>query len=78
MTLYEDIKEALLSRHIITFAAAVEAVFTGDRGEIYTMNIQLEGDKMSRWARKMLEGADTKQEISDRIAMGALRSNMGS
>jgi len=73
---YNEIKEALLSRHITTYAAAAEAFFSANKGEIYTLDLQLAGDKLTRWANKMIDGAETRQDICERMAMGALRAYM--
>ena len=52
---YDDIKQALLGRHTMTFAAAAEAFFTADKGEILNIPVQQAGDKLIRWLDKMTE-----------------------
>ena len=73
---YDEIKEALLNRHVTTYAAAAEAFFSTDKGVIYNMEGQLAGYKMARWVTKMMDGAETTQDKAERVAMGALRANM--
>ena len=43
-TEYEDIKQALLGRHVMTYAAAAEALFSADKGELLNGQIQQVGD----------------------------------
>ena len=73
---YDDIKKALLNRHVMTYAAAAEAFFTADKGELLNIPVQQAGDKLIRWIDKMMEGAETDRNKKERIAMGALRSYM--
>ena len=65
-----------MNRHVTTYAAAAEEFYSADKGDIYIIHVQLAGDKMTRWALKMMEGADTNQHRAERMTMGALRSGM--
>ena len=40
---YEEIKEALLSRHITTYASVADTFITGNKGEIYNIDVQQGG-----------------------------------
>ena len=73
---YEVIKQALLNRHTTTFAAAAEAFFTADKGQLLSLQPQEMGDKLARWIGKMGEGTTTMRQLCDRIVMEAMRSHM--
>ena len=45
---YDDIKQALLNRHVMTYAAAAKAFFTADKGELLNTPVQQAGDKLIR------------------------------
>ena len=72
---FDDIKRALLGCTAMTFAAAAEAVFTADKGEILNIPSRQAGDKLVRWIEKMAEGTETNRQIFDRIAMGVIKSH---
>ena len=73
---YDDIKQALLGRQVMTFASAAEAFFSADNKELLKETLQHSGDKMIRWLEKMTEGAETDRVKFERITMRALRSYM--
>ena len=73
---YDDIKRALIGCTTMTFAAAAEAVFTADKGNLLALPSRQAGEKLVRWLEKMTEGAETNRQIYDRIAMGIIRSHM--
>ena len=75
-TKYDKIKDALLSRHVTTYAAAAEAFFSANNGEMYKIELQVARDKIARWADIMIKGVETRHDICERMAMGALRSNI--
>ena len=52
---YEDIKQALPNRKTTTFAAAAEAFFTADKGQLLNLQLQGMGDKLAMWIGKMGE-----------------------
>ena len=73
---YDEIKTALLGCTTMTFAAAAEAVFTADKGNLLNLPTRQADDKLVRWLEKMTEGTDTNQQFCDGIAMGVLKSHM--
>ena len=73
---YDDIKRALLGCTTMTFAAAAEAVFTADEGNLLNIPSRQAGDKLVSWLQKMTEGMETNRQFCDRVAMGVIRSHM--
>ena len=73
---FDDIKGTLLGYTTMTFAAAAEAFFTADKGNLLTLPTRQAGDKLVRWLEKMAERTETNRQIFDRLAMGAIRSHM--
>ena len=73
---FNDIKGALLGCTTMTFAAAAEACFTADKGNLLTLPTRQAGDKLVRWLENMAEGTAINRQIFDRLAMGAIRSHM--
>ena len=73
---YDEIKIALLGCTTMTFAAAAEAVFTADKGNLLNLPTRQAGDKLGRWLEKVTEGTATNRQFCNRIAMGVLMSHM--
>ena len=49
----------------MTFAAAAEAFFTADKGNLITLPTRQAGDKLVRWLEKMAEGMETDRFLID-------------
>ena len=73
---YDDIRAALLGCTAMTFGAAAEAFFSADRGKLTQISLRQAADKLTRWASKMTQEAEEKQEIIECMTVGALRAMM--
>ena len=71
---YDEIKEALLSRNIMSHAAAAEAYYSLDSKELLNLPMAQVFSKLDRWLIKIGEGAETEVLRRGRYAMGLMRS----
>ena len=67
---YDEIKEALLSRNIMSHAAAAKAYYSLDSKELLNLPMAQAFSKLDRWLVKMGEGAETGVE-KRKICYGA-------
>ena len=73
---YDEIKEALLSRNIMSHAAAAEAYYSLDSKELLNLPMAQVFSKLDRWLIKIGEGAETEVLRRGRYAMGLMRSQL--
>ena len=71
---YEEVKEAIMSRKVMTNATAAEAYYSNNRELLYLPVMQT-FTKLKRWLIKM-EGAVTEDLRRDKYMMGHVRSQL--
>ena len=73
---YEEVKQAILGRRVLSHAAAAEAFFTHNNKELLTLPVMQVLTKLKKWLGKMEEGAETEEVKKERVAMGSLKSQI--
>ena len=73
---YEEVKQAILGRRVMSHAAATEAFFSHNNKELLAIPVTQAVTKMKRWLKKMEQGAESEDVRRERVVMGSLRSQM--
>ena len=73
---FDDVKEALLNRNIMSHEAAAEAYYSLDNKELLNLPMTQAFSKLDRWLVKMGDEAETETLRRGKYAMGLMKSQL--